>query len=189
MIYDELIAALSEAIAGSVSADVRFTVDVSAVEGSDVFSNVTRVTGEAVDLKGGIPWVEYCCVEKGFLNFRLKENFFYEFLKGFEPPSGACGTEKPDRIWGYIQLAENEKTLAGAVSYPMPIDQSVRKAIMYLAKAQSLASVGNKNAELSYDRAIRIIDKIRTSCVNLKKFVITYEPLLIAARGSLANLN
>lgn len=187
MTFFELVHQISDALKSCVPDNVKFAVDLPSAGSGDLFSNITKVCKMPV-FPEKLPFAESFTVDGGFLNIKLEERVFWDFLCSFEIENYESMNETEKRLDAYIQLAENEKKLAGVESVSMSLTSDVRRAILCTMKAVSFSETDIIKAQISMNEAIRILDKIRSSCENLKEFVITYEPLLISVRGSLSKL-
>ena len=96
-------------------------------------------------------------------------------------------TETELLLNAYIQLAENEKKYSDEYFNQMQLSVDVKRCLVCLMKYQYLNLNKMKNADFLLKEIISSLEKIKADTENLKSFVIIYEPLLIAARGSLTN--
>lgn len=185
---------LYERITGGVSESLKkaygradFIVDIPKTNvGFDLYSNILKITGKEIQINDFDGFVEKISFENGFLNIRLKEEVLIEFLFDFEPSISETDSDVDRMLQAYIQLAENEKKFSEIRDISMPLTSEVRRVILFLMKLQYLYSIDTKKGDIIKSEVIGLLDKIKSTCENLKAFVITYEPLLIAVRGSLA---
>lgn len=188
-VYEKITAEISEAIKENSSVDRDFTVDIPTAYDCDIYSNITKISNVDIDALRSVPCVENVFVSNGFLNFRLKECLLQDFLSLFEPITDEYEDDFLRKLSAYIQLAENEKDFAGETSVNMEFTPNIRRLIVLLMKFQSISGLDTKKARIIWNDVVLLLNKIESESENLKSFVITYEPLLIAARGSLVKSN
>ena len=186
--YEEIVAEIYSAIRKSISSDRDFIVDIPTSGNFDLYSNVPKISGSDILFTENISYVESISLNNGFLNFKLKDSFLYDFLSQFE----FCEVKNEDdftkKLSAYIQLAENEKNLAGSPCVDMVFTPDVRRCVILLMKYQYTADSNIQKASVIWNEIVRLLNKIESYEENLKTFVINYEPLLIAVRGSLVKL-
>ena len=183
-LYERITGEVSEILTQNRSMK-GLTVDIPKIDiGYDLYSNAFKLFGEEFSIEKNIDFVKDFSVDNGFLNIHIKDEILLDFLSEFD----VLGTESDidGRILAYIQLAENEKNYCDIKDFSMPLTSDVRRIILFLMKIQYLYSTGTKKTDIIESEIIEILDKIRVGCESLRSFVITYEPLLIAVRGSLA---
>ena len=183
-VYERITGAISESLTKNRSRK-GLTVDIPKTNiGYDLYSNAFKIYGEEFSIEKDIDFVKEYSVDNGFLNIHIKDEVLLDFISEFD----ILGTESDtdSRLWAYIQLAENEKKYCNIKEVSMPLTSDVRRIILFLMKIQYLYSTGTKKTDIIESEIIEILDKIRVGCEGLRSFVLTYEPLLIAVRGSLA---
>ena len=187
-IYERVIGVIAENLPKN-GFSKGLTIDVPKKKtGYDLYSNAFKIFGGDFEIKKSIDFVKDVYVDSGFLNINLKDEILLEFISSFSVLKVECDTDVMRRLGAYIQLAENEKRFCEIKEISMPLTADVRRIIIFLMKIQYLDSTGTKKTDIILSEIIELLDRIRCGCENLKSFVITYEPLLIAVRGSLANL-
>ena len=186
--YERIISEISSEIRNLTNAEKTFVTDIPA-SGSygDFFSNAPKIFSLNISENSVFPYVERWSLDGGFLNFWLKDEVFYNFLSNFEIIEEEPKTETELLLNAYIQLAENEKKYSDEYFNQMQLSVDVKRCLVCLMKYQYLNLNKMKNADFLLKEIISSLEKIKADTENLKSFVIIYEPLLIAARGSLTN--
>ncbi len=183
-LYERVTGAVSESLAKNLYLK-GLTVDIPKVDiGYDLYSNAFKIYGKEFNIEKDIDFVKDFSVDNGFLNIHIKDEVLLDFLAEFDLLETEADTDS--RLWAYIQLAENEKKYCNIKEVSMPLTADVRRIILFLMKIQYLYSTGTKKTDIIESEIIELLEKIRVGCESLRSFVITYEPLLIAVRGSLA---
>ena len=185
--FERIVIDIESCIRRNLSSDCNFTVDIASRDGYDFYSNALKVSRLNSVFQIESEFISDFELDNGFLNFKLNDAVFYEFLSEFDFDVIKSDDEFVKKISAYIQLAEIEKKLAGERSYPFVLTSDVRRLICLLMK---YVSIHNEiKARILLVEVIQILEKLESSSKNLKYFVTTYEPLLIAVRGSLVKLN
>lgn len=185
-LYGLVIGEISAIIKGNSSVDRNFIVDIPTSGDGDLYSNAPKVFGSEFVFSENISCVASVSLDNGFLNFRLKDEILSDFLGQFELTENEIEDEFQKKLSAYIQLAENERKLAGELSGSFEFTPEVRRAVLLLMKLQYISDSDAKKSRIVWNEIVRILTKLESDSENLKSFVIIYEPLLIAVRGSLA---
>ncbi len=185
-LYEKIRFEISECIKRHNAFERIPVVDISTVEGFDFYSNAPKILGSELTFDEDIPFVSEYSIDNGFLNFRLKDAVFIEFLSEFQIIQSETDDEFEKEISAYIQLAEDEKNLSGEPVLNLELTSEVKRIICLLMKFQYAVLNDSKKAVVIMAEIRRLLNKLEVHCENLKSFVIIYEPLLIAVRGSLA---
>ena len=185
--YENIIETITGVIKSSCG-NINFTVDIPKNNiGYDLYSNAPKILKNEFEIKNDCSLIENLSFENGFLNIVLNDKVFFEFLSDFRFSEEDFNSDIDSKLHAYIQLAENEKRCPETGLYCMPLTSEVRRIILFLMKIQSLSSSDTKKIDIMKTEISELLDKLRFGCDNLKEFVLTYEPLLIAVRGSLVN--
>lgn len=190
MKYEDIVRSVSDTLTEGLPDDIvrKVIVDIPTVGMSDLYSNAPKICGENFHMPREIPYVENFFQDAGFINIRLNINVFEEFLSefGIGEFKGISETEK--RLEAYIMLAENEKNFPENETVSMNFTPEVRRVLIYIMKGLYFSDKDLRKARISCEKALRITENLRPTCMNLKIFAITYEPLLIAVTAFLSKL-
>jgi len=185
--FENIIETITEIIKSSCG-NINFTVDIPKNNiGYDLYSNAPKILKSEFEIKNECSLIRNLSFENGFLNIVLNDNVFFEFLSAFRFSEEDFNSDIGGKLHAYIQLAEKEKKYSEKAPACMPLTSEVRRIILFLMKIQSLSSSDTKKIDIMKTEISELLDKIQFGCDNLKEFVLTYEPLLIAVRGSLVN--